>query len=371
MVQKEHGGKGMRAGVANSALIEPEWEKFLKVKTSAQIYSSMKFGRFLHEITGARPLYMYAEEKGEIIATLPVMISRDGLIANSLPWYGSNPGVVVSNNGHKDLDSYLVRETMRELVRQGVKSWTFINAPGLSDPAIFREEIWVRGLARRVGMISVIPPHGSREDKAAGIMERVHGKTRNQIRKAIKSGVTVERVVDPTEDDLLCLYQTHRDNMEAVGAPFKSFQVFKQIAKTFDNKSEWDLFIAKKGEKRIAGLIVLYYASTAEYFIPAVDVEHRDLNPLNLLILEAMVEAASKGFILWNWGGTIPDTMPGVYHFKKRWGAIEFPYSYFCVSFDDAFWDRIEAMSSETIRIEYPFFYVRPFHSGAGDTMKI
>ena len=72
---------------------------------------------------------------------------------------------------------------------------------------------------------------------------------------------------------------------------------------------------------------MLYYNKTVEYFTPVVKVEYKNTQVLSKIIFEAMIEASSKGFKTWNWGGTW-FSQNSVHRFKKRWSTYELTYSY-------------------------------------------
>ncbi|HET6892090.1 MAG TPA: peptidoglycan bridge formation glycyltransferase FemA/FemB family protein, partial [Pyrinomonadaceae bacterium] len=99
-----------------------------------------------------------------------------------------------------------------------------------------------------------------------------------------------------------------------------------------------------------------FYRLVAEYFTPALDEEFRSLQPMSLLVFEAMMEAARRGCEEWNWGGTWR-SQAGVYLFKKRWGTRDLPYFYYTRVLDE----RLFALESAQLLEEYRWFYVFPF----------
>jgi lipid II:glycine glycyltransferase (peptidoglycan interpeptide bridge formation enzyme) len=100
----------------------------------------------------------------------------------------------------------------------------------------------------------------------------------------------------------------------------------------------------------------LFFGQWAEYFIPVSDEEFRSDQVLSAIILRAMTDAAVAGVRYWNWGGTW-SSQEGVYRFKSRWGARDYSYQYHGKVFDH----ELLGMSPETIRRQFPNFYVRRF----------
>jgi hypothetical protein len=150
------------------------------------------------------------------------------------------------------------------------------------------------------------------------------------------------------------LHEMHSENMTRIGGIPKSFEFFDYIKWKFPDEN-WDLWYASVDNKLIALCLFLKFNKTVEYFVPAIQVEYRSLNPLNLLLFEAMKYYRDQGFKYFNWGGTTLPSQESVYHFKKRFGGIESKYYYYTRIFH-----RID-ISNEAILREYPGFFVHPF----------
>ena len=69
-----------------------------------------------------------------------------------------------------------------------------------------------------------------------------------------------------------------------------------------------------------------------------------------------MKQAVHDGLRLWNWGGTWK-TQKGVYDFKKKWGAGDYPYYYFTKILNE---DLLGGTPEELLQ-DYPGFYVVNF----------
>ena len=121
---------------------------------------------------------------------------------------------------------------------------------------------------------------------------------------------------------------------------------------------EYRVYVAEREGRAVAALLVTYFNKTVDYLIPALDVDYRNYQPMNLLIYEAMKDASQKGCRYWNWGGTAASAN-GVYHFKKRWGSEECQYYYYTRVYKDI--SKVLALSEEALLKEYPYFYIFPF----------
>ena len=96
-----------------------------------------------------------------------------------------------------------------------------------------------------------------------------------------------------------------------------------------------------------------------DYLIPVINDKYRHFQPLSLLIWESMTDAIENGYARYNFQGTWP-TQEGVYMFKKSWGAIDYPYSYYIQSWGDE--SSIKRLTPQQVFDHYPYFYVLPYN---------
>jgi lipid II:glycine glycyltransferase (peptidoglycan interpeptide bridge formation enzyme) len=201
----------------------------------------------------------------------------------------------------------------------------------------------------RVGQISSL---AYEDDHASRLMASLHQKTRNMVRKAEKVGVSVEI----RNDMMSFLRDVHASNMSDIGGLRKSDDFFSRVPDHFVADKDFRVYVANFENKPVAALLLFYFNGTVEYFTPAVLAEFRGTQALSFIIFSAMCDASKWGFRRWNWGGTWL-SQDGVYRFKKRWAAQDFPYRYFVSVYDQAL---LENAPEEFLR-RYPNFYVVPF----------
>ena len=144
--------------------------------------------------------------------------------------------------------------------------------------------------------------------------------------------------------------------MQAIGGLAKSERFFDLLPTVFTPGEDFKLYIADKDGEIAAALLVLYFNRTAEYYTPVIDHLSRPLQPLSLILLQALADAARDGYQTWNWGGTWPGQV-GVYRFKRKWAAREESYSYYTQLNDK----RLLELSPAEILARYPSFFVIPF----------
>jgi hypothetical protein len=316
--------------------------------------------RLLERITGAEPYYLIALEDDKIIGALPSFLKineKYGNVLNSLPWYGSNPGITVDPDypDRQQLKITLLNAFNELAQEKKVVTSTIITRPFELDLELFKNYSKYNYIDSRIGMITPLPKFSNNID--ADLMTMIHSKTRNLVRKGQKSGARFYH--NNSKSTISFLVDTHSKNMKEVGAPPKDETLFNEVTKIFSYDKDYRIYIVELEGIKIAALLLKYFSKTVDYFTPAIVAEYRCYQPLNLLIFNAMKDAAERGFYYWNWGGTTLPSQEGVYHFKKRWGSEECVYNYFTRSYGDI--SELLDQKEETILKEYPYFYVLPF----------
>jgi hypothetical protein len=340
-----------------------EYDAWLLKGETSLLYASYRYRSFLKRVLdNSQPVYLLAREHGSLVGAVPAFVyhnSRFGNVINSLPFFGSNGGVIV----HPQTDrSEHIRKTLlgafHELAGSVKAGWaTLISNPLDTNHEFYEENFGYTYQDERIGQLTPLPA-GSRGDTAIQdeLMASFHQKTRSSIRKAQKSGVSVRHT--DSQESMTALAELHRQNMEAIGGQFKGSQVFDAVRDVFEYDTNYRVYVAEKDGAIIAALLVFFYNRTTEYFTPATAEAARIFQPMSLLVFEAMCEATRRGCRYWNWGGTWLD-QGGVYFFKSRWGTHNIRYRYYIREYTGS--HPIRGLTPDIILKEYPFFYVLPF----------
>lgn len=337
---------------------EDEYDKFLKSREDSLFNASLIHRDFIRTLCpNALPYYFTAiNDQNKIVGVLPSFILKGkiGPVLNSLPWYGSNPGVVADSQEA----FYMLLQAFDNTARwTGCFSSTIISPPN-QDQDNYEYYFNAQNVFcdDRNGLITKLPKFNDHQQFASDLLKKIHQKTRNQIIKATQNCQVYESYGN---DDWQFLINTHRENMNSVGGvPKKNeFDIIKNHFKKGDDYRLYVAFTDDGKAERCGALLVEYFNKTVEYIVPAVKLEHRALNPMNILIFSAMGDAAQKGYKYWNWGGTKLPSQGGVYHFKKRFGASESEYKYYTRVYGYLSFD----VTQKWLRENYPYFYVLPY----------
>lgn len=324
------------------------YEDFVRHHPGAMIYYSLRFKYFLEKMTGAESRYLIAiDKKNNIHGVLPLMVKSGpyGKVINSLPFYGSNGGILSQNSNAKDA----LLHHYKELITSGEFA-----AATLIDNPLDREYDYsglnTNETDSRIGQLTRIAGDYANLE---GIMTLFNTKTRNVIRKAIKSNVEV--LVENNMFDFLQV--THVDNLQSIGGLAKDDLFFKLVPQCFEAGIDYNLYVARHQGVPIAATLVFYYAEVVEYYTPVIVKEYRSIQPLSLVIATCMLEASQKGFKWWNWGGTW-QSQGGVYDFKSKWGTIDVNYFYH-IAINNK---ELYISNTSDLLKYYPMFYVLPFN---------
>ena len=306
------------------------WDDYLRGHDGSLVYASARFRALLVELLGCRDRSLAAVDGGAIRGVLP-LLELDGVL-NSLPYYGSNGGVLADSAAVTELllDAY-------DELAQAAAAATLVENP--FAPAAPRDPVHTH-VDTRIAQWSELPPRG------------IESSARRNARKARAAGVVVER--DPAE--LGTLHELHDENIRALAGLPKSEAFFRLVAAHLAPGRDFELYVARHEGRVVAALLVLVFNRTAEYYTPAILHEARPLQPLAAILETALADAAERGLARWNWGGTW-ESQAGVHRFKRKWGARECRYRYFTQVNDAA----LLRSSPQELLARFEGFYVVPF----------
>jgi FemAB-related protein (PEP-CTERM system-associated) len=148
--------------------------------------------------------------------------------------------------------------------------------------------------------------------------ETLDRKVRNQVRKAEKSGLVVERGGASLVGDF---YDVFARNMRDLGTPVYSRRLFEEVMRVFPDRAQIHvvrlngLAVAAGLTYRTKQMVQLPWASSLRSYNP--------LCPNVLLYWDAIQFAAETGAGVFDMGRSTPNE--GTYKFKAQWGAAPVP----------------------------------------------
>jgi serine/alanine adding enzyme len=293
---------GLRVSVAAPA-DRGDWDEFVTQRGDEAGYHAWGWQDVFAKAFGHRSVYLMARRGDEVAGVLPLVEIRSRLFGNTLT---SLPFV---NYGGVIADQPDAAEALATAARAEAEQ-------------------------RRCGHVElrhVAPqfPHlPSKQHKVAmrlplvpNLWEALDRKVRNQIRKAEKSGLVVERGGDALVPDF---YKVFARNMRDLGTPVYSRRLFEEVLRTFPNRSLIHV-VRLNGEAIAAGLtyrtrtmVQLPWASSIREF--------NSLCPNVLLYWDAIQFAQASGAATFDMGRSTPNE--GTFKFKAQWGAEPLPLNW-------------------------------------------
>jgi CelD/BcsL family acetyltransferase involved in cellulose biosynthesis len=291
-------------------LVEPLWDEQVSAHPDVTLFHRAAWAAVLADTYGQKPVYLAIAPPGSLAAWLPVM----------------------------EVDS-------RWTGRRGVAlPFTDYLAPLASGPAAFAE---VFHKALRVGRdrhwqsfecrggaewLSQAPPslvfyrHALElTAKTDRLFSRFDSAVRRAVRKAERSQVTVEP--SDTPDAIATYYALHCRTRRKHGLPPQPFAFFRNIQRHVIGRGAGRVFIARHGDRPVAGAVFLHSGKQAHYKFGASDASAQHLRPSNLVLWRAIQWHADQGFTTMDFGRTSV-AHEGLRRFKLGWGATETTTAY-------------------------------------------
>ncbi|HEU5320732.1 MAG TPA: GNAT family N-acetyltransferase, partial [Methylomirabilota bacterium] len=228
-------------------------------------------------------------------------------------------------------------------------------APGVYDPPGMRLDDCAtqrnlddtgREEARRIGAAMVELRCSRKLDIAAEPMEhkvnltlplpddphrlwrRLDGRVRNQVRKAERSGLSVEQGGAELLD---AFYEVFAARMRELGSPVHGRRFFAAVLDAFGARAR--VVVVCKGATVVGGLIALAFKDVLTVPWASCLSQHLSLCPNMLLYWETMRAACREGLRSFDFGRSSRGS--GTYRFKRQWGAEERPLYWYTLRLGD------------------------------------
>lgn len=322
------------------------YEAFVAAHPHAMLYHSLRFRDFLIHLLGCQPHYGVALEGGKVVGVLPMMsaVGAYGRVLNSLPYFGSNGGILADGSGAR---SALAQWYEACTTAPDVAAATLIANPFDQDGTVPGHDF----VDVRVGCATPLWGLGDPEER---VLASIDGSARRNVAKARRCGVEVDLDNEAFAD----LEALHRAGMDAIGGRAKSAEFFTAVPRCFRGGDDYDLYVARLGGEVVAALLVFFYGSVCEYYVPASRPESRSEQPMAAILFRAMSDAMRRGLRWWNWGGSWV-SQENLIRFKEKWGGRSREYRYWTSLANP----QVLSAEPEELLAAYPGFFVAPFGS--------
>lgn len=148
------------------------------------------------------------------------------------------------------------------------------------------------------------------------IWNNITSKNRNMIRKAQKSGVTIEHGKDPKLfEKFISIYNSTMDKDQASSYYYFDKKFYDSIQTDLYNN--YEMFYAILNQEIIAMSIIIFANKKMHYHLSGSDMTYRSFAPTNLLLYEAACWGARQGFLTFHLGGGFGAGCDSLYKFKE------------------------------------------------------
>ncbi len=333
------------------------YNRFVLIHPRALFFYSLYFKQLLEKEFKLISYYMILKIDKTIAGVLPFFVkenSKYGNVLNSLPFFGSNGGILIDKHYDTDENRQLLIDSLLDYMeRHACISAVIITSPFEKNLDIYEHYFRPDFIDSRVGQITVLQKDNFRQ---------FNKMRRRAITKAQKCGVKVRITETATSDELDRCYKLYLENIERLKGILKPYSFMERINTEPFSK----LILAERNDEIIAGLFSLYWNDTVEYYLPFFDESQKNCQAMSLSIYEGMNNAYRNGFKYWNFEGTWLN-QEGVYNFKKSFGAVDKSYYYFVKVNREM--EYFAKLGREQLLREYQYFYVLPFNAFQGYKM--
>jgi len=276
------------------------WDAFVEARGDETGYHAWDWQRVFEDAFGHEPVYLVARRGEDVAGVLPLVQIKSLLFGNTLT------SLPFLNYGGVMADGAAAATALVEAARDQAQQRRCQHVELRHVAAQFPELPCKR---HKVSMRLTVGDN---------MFDGLDRKVRNQIRKAEKSGLVVERGGAALVGDF---YTVFARNMRDLGTPVYSRRLFEAVLRTFPGRSQLHV-IRLNGQPVAAGLT--YRTATMVQLPWASSI--REFNSLCanvLLYWDAIQFTQESHAATFDMGRSTPNE--GTYKFKAQWGATAVP----------------------------------------------
>jgi FemAB-related protein (PEP-CTERM system-associated) len=295
-----HPVRAFEGRVVRAREVDKRWDRFVEHHPSSTVGHLSAWGRIVEQTYGHEPVYLSAEEDGEIVGVLPLVMMKSRLFGRrlvSMPFldYG---GILASpGRGIEQALVDVARRTARDLgaATIGLRQFDRVDLP---DPV--SEE--------RVTMLLELTTE-------AAVWTALPSERRNRVRKGEKNGLLPAWC---GAEALGAFYEVFAINMRDLGSPVHSRRFFDAMLAELGGTARV-LLVRDPGGRALGAAVCLFYRDTI--MVPWVSSlrEAFALCPNFVLYWEVIRLGCRNGYRVLDLGRSFKHA--GTFEFKRQWGA--------------------------------------------------
>lgn len=285
------------------------WSTLIQQMDHANLAQVPEWFVAIRNAYGHTPLYLQAEDTQGETAVLPAFLVRSrlfGTVVTSMPFLDTGGPCSPSVDLARVLVDCLIEEAKQlgaDLVELRCTMEMDLPVPAYKD---------------KVNLVLPLP------EDPKGLWDQLDAKVRNQVRKAERSGLSVEFGGAAKLNEF---YEVFSANMRDLGSPVHARSFFSAMFDAFADKAR--IALVRKDMKPIGGLIALTFKDTMVVPWASSLREYFSLCPNMLLYWETIRTACTEGFRRFDFGRSSRNSP--THRFKRQWGALEEPLYWYTI----------------------------------------
>ncbi|RME07333.1 MAG: GNAT family N-acetyltransferase [Bacteroidetes bacterium] len=149
--------------------------------------------------------------------------------------------------------------------------------------------------------------------------KRLPSAVRRNVRKAEKQGIII---VPASAADAPMMFSLYQETVRRHGGALRyNSDYFRALVKLAQETAALRCWLAKKGEETAAFLVAAQEGENVYYLHGAVNREHQQARPGDLLFYHAIQWAKSRGAAQFNMMAS-PLSQPTLVRYKEKWGGV-------------------------------------------------
>jgi hypothetical protein len=280
-----------------------EWDEFASRYTDLIFYQSV-WSEVLKEGLGGQPLYFCLKERGEIIAGLPGVLLNFRILKIL---YASIPyGNLI---GEREYFSSFMEILENEFRKRKIDQVRVTESPfSKSQPPGSYQSVSAK--------CTLLDLRGFNKEQ---IWEGYKKNIRRDVRKAQKNRIMIRSA--GSREGVNTFYRLYLASMERNKAMAKySLHWFETLYEILTKKEMGAVLIAELNGVAIAGVVLIYSASSTHYFHNGSQYEFLKFCPNELLVHSSIENAVEKRISFFDFMGSDPHDL-SLLRFKEKWGG--------------------------------------------------
>jgi FemAB-related protein (PEP-CTERM system-associated) len=291
--------------------MQPRWDSFVQEQNQGTLFHTTAWLRAIKRAFGYKPLYLAAEQDGQIAGVLPLFMTSNPLTGRTLI---STPFAVYGGVCAASEEARMaLLEAATTLAEKNQVEYLELRTPeAQADPGFVTKDLYVT-------FDCPIEPDPER------LLKRLPKDTRYMIRKAQKSGLRATKGNQQVNE----FYEIYAQSVRNLGTPVFSRQFFTILLEEFGPAAE--IMLVWKDQQAVAGVMSFRFRDWIFPYYGGSTLDARQYAANNFMYWELLEDARQRGIKFFDFGRSKLGT--GAHAFKSQWNMREraLPYQFHLV----------------------------------------